>query len=196
MTRASTIERETKETSITIKLFLDGKGESNIYTGVGFFDHMLTQVSRHGFFDIFLNVKGDLDVDSHHVVEDVGIALGIALRDALGKKEGIKRYGQAVIPMDESLAQCAIDISGRPYLYFQAGFTCEKIGAMQTEMIEEFFRAICVHAGITLHIDILHGKNNHHMAEAIFKAFGKALSEAIAVDQRIEGVLSTKGTLE
>lgn len=192
----ATIERDTNETAVTLKLFLDGKGESDVYSGIGFFDHMLTQVSRHGFFDIHLNVKGDLEVDSHHTVEDVGIAFGCALKEALDTKEGIRRYGHVMTPMDETLALCAVDISGRPYLCFDAPFTSEKLGSLDSEMIEEFFRAVCVHAGLTLHIKIMHGSNNHHMAEAIFKAFGRALAEAIMVDPRINGVMSTKGMLE
>lgn len=196
MARVSVIARETKETKISLKLNIDGRGESDIKTDIGFFNHMLTNVSRHGFFDILLNAQGDTDIDCHHTVEDVGIVFGKALSQALGERRGIKRYGDAIIPMEDALVLCAIDISGRPYLQFDAVFTTPHIGAMDTEMIEEFFRAVCLHSGLNMHIRVLSGKNNHHIAEAMFKAFAKALDEAVSMDRRIEGVLSTKGVLE
>ncbi len=196
MSRKAVVERTTNETKITLELTLDGDGKNNIFTEIGFFDHMLSQISKHGFIDIFLNVEGDTDVDCHHTVEDVGIVLGKAVSKALGEKEGIRRYGQVIAPMEEALALCVIDISGRPYLNFDVTFTTEKIGELDTEMIEEFFRAVCLHSGMCLHIKQMYGKNNHHIAESIFKAFGRALSQAVSLDERIKGVLSTKGMLE
>lgn len=194
--RTAEIKRNTFETEIELKLNLDGTGKSNIDTGIGFFDHMLTHVSKHGFIDLDLKAKGDLHVDCHHTIEDVGIVFGKALSKALGDKKGIKRYGSFILPMEEALIICALDISGRPYLVFDANFKSEKIGAMDTQMVEEFFRAVCLHAGLNLHIKMLAGSNDHHIAEAIFKVFGKALDIAIRYDERIEGVLSTKGMLE
>lgn len=196
MERRVIVERDTHETKIKMELNLDGKGESNIFTEVGFFDHMLTQIAKHGFMDLFLNAEGDIDVDYHHVVEDVGIVLGKGIAQALGDKEGIKRYGHSVLPMEDALVIVAVDFSGRPFLGFDAEFTTERIGALETEMIEEFFRAVCLHAGLNLHIKLLEGKNNHHIAEAIFKGFARAVSQAISFDPRIKGVLSTKGMLE
>lgn len=196
MARQVVVERNTHETKIKLELNLDGTGKSNIFTEVGFFDHMLTQVARHGFIDLFLNAEGDIDVDYHHTVEDVGIVLGKALTDALGEKEGIKRYGYSILPMEDALVICAVDFSGRAFLGFDVRFTCERIGALETEMIEEFFRAVCLHAGLNLHFKLLEGKNNHHIAEALFKSFAKAVCEAVSFDPRISGVLSTKGMLE
>lgn len=196
MERKSVVNRETKETNISIKLNIDGTGINEINTGIGFLDHMLTHISKHGFFDLEVKATGDLDVDSHHTIEDVGIVLGKSIKEALGDKTGIKRYGSAIIPMDEALALCAIDISGRPLYISNAKFTVERLGSFDTEMVEEFFRAVCINSGINMHIKILDGKNNHHIAEAMFKAFGKALDEATQIDTRIKGVLSTKGTLE
>ena len=194
--RYSSVERETKETRIKMSINIDGTGENDISTGIGFFDHMLTHISKHGFMDINIKAVGDIEVDCHHTVEDVGIVFGKCLKEAAGDRKGIKRYGNSIVPMDESLALCAVDFSGRPYLNFDAKFTVERIGDMDTEMFEEFFRAVCDNSGITLHIKLLDGKNNHHMAEAIFKAFGKALDMALDHDERINGVLSTKGMLE
>jgi imidazoleglycerol-phosphate dehydratase len=179
-----------------MSLNLDGRGENNIDTGIGFLDHMLTHISKHGFIDLDIKADGDLDVDSHHTVEDVGIVFGKCLAHALGNKEGIRRYGQAIVPMDETLVICALDFSGRPYLNFDAQFSVPTLGTFDTEMVEEFFRAVSVNCGLTLHIKVLDGKNNHHIAEAIFKAFGKALDMAVSYDGRIDGVLSTKGMLE
>lgn len=194
--RTSLIERNTNETVIKLELNIDGIGKHNIFTDIGFFDHMLTQISKHGFLDLFVNVEGDVDVDCHHTVEDVGIVLGQGIEEALGDKEGIKRYGHAIIPMDEALVLCAIDLSGRSYFNFDGEFTNPRIGEMDTEMIPEFFRALCTNAGMNLHFKVLYGKNNHHIAEAMFKAFGRALDEAASIDPRIEGVMSTKGMLE
>lgn len=194
--RRAEIERNTLETKISVEINIDGRGISDISTGIGFFDHMLTHVSKHGFMDIKLEAKGDLEVDCHHTMEDCGIALGKAVAEALGDKSGIRRYGSFIMPMEEALVLCALDISGRPYLGFDCGFTCERIGDMDTEMVEEFFRALCLHAGLNLHFKVFSGKNNHHVAEALFKAFGKAFDAAASYDERIEGVLSTKGMLE
>lgn len=194
--RTAEIERKTFETNIKCHINIDGKGENNIDTGIGFFDHMLTHVSKHGFMDMELKAEGDLHVDCHHTVEDVGIVLGKAITQALGDKKGIKRYGSFILPMEEALVICALDISGRPFLGFDASFKAEKIGTMDTQMFEEFFRALCLHGGLNLHIKVLAGSNDHHIAEAMFKAFGKALDIATSYDERIQGVLSTKGMLE
>lgn len=194
--RKSKIERNTFETKIKMEMNLDGKGESNISTGIGFFDHMLNHISKHGFIDLNVDAKGDIEVDCHHTVEDVGIVFGKCLKEAVGDKKGIKRYGSFILPMEEALVLCSLDLSGRPYLNFDVEFSCDKIGNMDTEMVEEFFRAVCVNCGLNLHIKMLEGKNNHHIAEAIFKGFGKALDIAVSYDERIEGVLSTKGMLE
>lgn len=196
MERKATIKRETKETNIFIELNIDGKGINEIDTGIGFLNHMLTHISKHGFFDLKVKAIGDLDVDSHHTIEDVGIVLGKCIKEALGNRIGIKRYGSSIVPMDEALVLCAVDISGRPIYISNAEFTVERLGSFDTEMVEEFFRAVCINSGINMHIKVLDGKNNHHIAEAMFKAFGKALDEATQMDSRIEGVLSTKGTLE
>lgn len=187
--------RNTKETQIELEINLDGSGASKIDTGIPFFNHMLHGFARHGLFDLQVTVKGDLEVDCHHTVEDTGIVLGQAIADALGDKSGIKRYGSFMLPMDETLALCAIDLSGRPYLKYDADFTTEQIGALDTEMIREFFYAVSYSAAMNLHLKILDGENNHHMAEALFKAFGKALDVATAEEPRLTGVWSTKGTL-
>lgn len=194
--RTSSIERNTLETKIKMELNIDGKGNSSIFTGIGFFDHMLTHVAKHGFLNMNLKTEGDLEVDCHHTVEDVGIVFGKCLSQALGNKEGISRYGSFILPMEEALIICALDISGRPYLNFDVSFTNAQIGTFDTQMTEEFFRAVCLYGGLNLHIKMLAGKNDHHIAEAIFKAFGKALCQAVSFDKRIEGVLSTKGMLE
>ncbi len=195
MTREASAERNTRETEIKLKLVLDGKGYSDIATGVGFFDHMLDGFTRHGLFDLCLRVHGDLKVDDHHTVEDTGIVLGTAIREALGDKKGIRRYGHFILPMDECLVLCAIDLCGRPYFSFDAQFPTEKIGDMSAEMIREFFYAVSYSCGMNLHIRVLTPGNSHHMAEAMFKCFAKALDMAAGKDERIEDVLSTKGTL-
>lgn len=195
MARIAKLTRKTNETEISIELNLDGSGKYEIDTGIGFLDHMLTGVAKHGFFDLKLKVKGDLFVDGHHTTEDAGIVLGQAIREAVGDKQGIKRYGSSTIPMDETLALCAVDLCGRPYLGYDAEFTVEKLGYLDTELIREFFYAVSYSAGMNLHLRILVQGNNHHMAEAMFKAFGRALDEATTVDPRIIGQLSSKGTL-
>lgn len=195
MPRKAEIERNTRETKITLDLNLDGAGKSEIATGIGFFDHMLEGFSRHGFFDLTIQVNGDLDVDGHHTVEDTGIVLGTAVREALGDKAGIRRYGSFLLPMDESLCLCAIDLCGRPYFVFDAAFPVERVGGLDTELVREFFYAVSYSAGMNLHLKMIHSGNAHHMIEAMFKAFGKALDEACSHDPRIQGVLSTKGTL-
>ena len=188
-------ERKTKETEIDIELKLDGTGKYDISTGVGFFDHMLEQVAKHGFMDMKLRATGDLQVDDHHTVEDVGIVLGMAIKEALGDKAGIKRYATQFTPMDEALSMVTMDISGRPFLHFEVSFIGERVGGFEVQLVEEFFRAVAFNSGITLHIRSLYGKNNHHIIESIFKSFGRALDEATALDPRIKGVLSTKGAL-
>lgn len=194
--RTSKIERKTAETDIKLKLTIDGTGKSTIHTGIGFFDHMLTSFAKHGFFDLEVDCKGDLEVDCHHTVEDVGIVLGEAIKQALGDKKGIKRYGYFILPMDEALLLCSLDLSGRPYLVFDSSFSNERVGAMDVELVKEFFYAISYSCGMNLHIKQLEGKNNHHIIEGMFKAFAKALDEATKLDSRIQGVLSTKGMLE
>ena len=193
--RTATITRKTSETNITVILNLDGTGGSNVSTGIGFFDHMLKSFAKHGFFDLTVNVKGDLMVDCHHTIEDTGIVLGEAIKQALGDKKSIRRYGSMMLPMDETLVLCAIDLSGRPYLRFNAEFTTDRVGYFDTEMVREFFYAISYSAGMNLHIKQLDGENNHHIIEAMFKAFAKALDEAVSIDPRITDVLSTKGAL-
>ncbi len=193
--RTSSVERNTSETQIKVQFGIDGTGSSTVDTGVGFFDHMLTGFAKHGLFDLKMQVKGDLIVDCHHTIEDAGIALGIAIRKAIGDKKGIKRYGSCILPMDDALVLCAVDLCGRPYFDFDAAFTAEKVGYMDTEMVREFFYAISYTAGINLHIKQLSGANNHHIIEAIFKCFAKALDEATMIDPRITDVLSTKGIL-
>ena len=195
MMRTATCVRKTKETDITITLNLDGTGKNDIHTGIGFFDHMLDGMARHGLFDLSVSVKGDLDVDCHHTVEDTGIVLGTAIREALGDKAGIKRYGHIIIPMDETLALCAVDLSGRPYLKFGADFTVERLGELDTEMIREFFYAVSYSAMMNIHLKIMDGDNNHHMAEALFKSFGKALDMATMEEPRIKEAWTTKGSL-
>ena len=187
--------RKTKETDISLTINLDGQGCNKIDTGIPFFDHMLDGFARHGLFDLDVKVKGDIEVDSHHTIEDVGIVLGKAITDALGDKAGIKRYGYFILPMDETLALCAVDLSGRPYLKYQADFTVPRLGTMDTEMVREFFYAVSYSAAMNLHVKILEDGNNHHMAEALFKAFGKALDMAVSMEPRITEVWSTKGTL-
>lgn len=195
MNRKSSVTRKTKETDITVSINLDGEGKTNINTGIGFFDHMLDGFARHGLFDLDVEVRGDLKVDCHHTVEDTGIVLGTAIAQALGEKAGIRRFGSFLLPMDETLALCAIDLSGRPFLKYQAEFTVERIGDLDTEMIREFFYAVSYSAAMNLHLKILDAGNNHHMAEALFKAFGKALDEATMAEPRIKEVWSTKGSL-
>jgi imidazoleglycerol-phosphate dehydratase len=195
MQRRAQVTRSTFETKIDLSLNLDGAGNGSAATGVGFFDHMLTLAARHGFFDLSLKAEGDLHVDCHHTVEDVGIALGKAIAEALGTKEGIARYAHEILPMEDALVLCALDVSGRPYLAFEGTFAASRIGDMDTETIEEFFRAVCLHAGLNLHLRVLAGKNAHHIAEALFKAFGRALSGSTRLDPRVVGVLSTKGAL-
>lgn len=193
--RSSTIERNTKETRISVSLAIDGTGKSDIATGIGFFDHMLEGFSKHGFFDLTVKVDGDLQVDGHHTVEDTGIVIGQAIREALGDKKGICRYGSFILPMDDALALCSIDLCGRPYFAFDCDFTVDKVGYLDTELVREFFYAISYAADMNLHIKMLSGINNHHMIEAMFKAFAKALDIATEYDERITGVLSTKGSL-
>lgn len=193
--RRAEIERKTAETQISIKLNLDGEGTCDIATGIGFLDHMLTLLAKHSFMDLTVKAKGDLEVDSHHTVEDIGIVLGEALQEALGDKAGIHRYGNCFIPMDETLAQVCLDFSGRPFLVFGAEIPKIQLGNYDAEMTEEFFRAVAVHCGLTLHIRVLYGSNVHHIIEAIFKAFARAVAEAAAVDPRVKGVMSSKGVL-
>ena len=193
--RIASLTRKTKETDISLTLNLDGLGKSTVQTGIGFFDHMLEGFARHGFFDVDLNIQGDLQVDGHHSVEDAGIVLGCVIKEALGDKAGIKRYGSSILPMDDALCMCAIDLCGRPYFDFDCTFTVDKVGYLDTELVREFFYAISYSAGINLHIKMLSGINNHHMIEAMFKAFARALDEATSKDPRIQDVLSTKGSL-
>lgn len=195
MERSADFIRKTKETDISLSFNLDGKGNAAVSTGIGFFDHMLEGFARHGLFDLKVNVEGDLAVDCHHTIEDTGIVLGNAIKKAVGDKKGIKRYGSCILPMDETLVLCAVDLSGRPYLVFDGEFTTDRVGYMDTEMVKEFFYAISYTAGMNLHIKVLSGGNNHHMIEAMFKAFAKALDEATMIDPRITDILSTKGTL-
>lgn len=195
MDRIAQITRNTKETRISMSLNLDGSGVSDIHTGIGFFDHMLCSFARHGFFNLDLEVDGDLEVDTHHTIEDVGIVLGMAIKQALGDKKSIKRYGSMILPMDEVLIMTAIDLSGRPYFAYDVTFTVERVGALETEMIKEFFYAVSYAGEMNLHIRQMAGENNHHMIEGIFKSFAKALDMAVQTDERITGVLSTKGSL-
>lgn len=193
--RKATVNRKTGETNISISLNLDGTGKAEIDTGIGFFDHMLNSFARHGFFDLKVKVDGDLYVDCHHTIEDVGIVLGQAIKEALGEKKSIKRYGSMMLPMDETLILCALDLSGRPYLVFDANFTTDRVGYFDTEMVKEFFYAITYTSGMNLHIKQMAGSNNHHIIEGMFKAFAKSLDEATMIDERITDVLSTKGSL-
>lgn len=195
MERIATVNRKTKETDIAITLNLDGTGKADVTTGIGFFDHMLEGFSKHGFFDLQCKINGDLRVDGHHTVEDAGIVLGDAIKQAIGDKKGMKRYGYFILPMDDALALCAVDLCGRPYLNFECEFTVPRVGELDTELIREFFYAVSYSAGMNLHIKMLSGNNNHHMIEAIFKAFAKALDQATGMDERIADVLSTKGSL-
>lgn len=194
--RQSKIERKTAETSIYLQLNLEGEGKVQIDTGIGFFDHMLTHIGKHSLMDLIVKATGDLYIDSHHTVEDVGIAFGQALKEALGNKEGIERYGDCIVPMDEALILCALDFSGRSYLEIDTPFKSDKVGDFDTQMVEEFFRAVVVNAGMNLHIQVLKGKNDHHIIEGMCKAFAKALGRSISINPRIKGVLSTKGMLE
>ena len=191
--RETVFERKTNETAVKINLNLDKKAQNSISTGIGFFDHMLNLFAFYAGISLNLICSGDLEVDGHHSVEDIGIVLGCAILKALGDKNGINRYGEATIPMDESLASCVLDISGRPYLIFNAKFPSERVGEFETELVEEFFRAVAFNSGVTLHINLAYGKNTHHMIEAIFKAFGRAFKKAISIT--CEGVNSTKGVL-
>lgn len=195
MSRRAEIERNTKETNIKIALELDGTGKAELHSGIGFFDHMLDGFARHGLFDLTVDVDGDLDVDCHHTVEDTGIVLGNAIREAVGDKKGIRRYGSCILPMDEALVLCAVDLSGRPYYVSDASFSAPMIGDLDTETISEFFYAVSYSAAINLHFKVFSGSNSHHICEAMFKAFAKALDAAVAVDPRITDVLSTKGSL-
>ncbi len=193
--RTAEMSRKTKETDINLTLNLDGKGNNNIDTGIGFFDHMLEGFSKHGFFDLDVKIDGDLRVDGHHTVEDCGIVLGEAIKKALGDKAGIRRYGHFTLPMDEVLVLCAVDLCGRPYLNFNYEFKAPMVGDFDTELVHEFFYAVSYSAGMNLHIKVLDGGNAHHVIEAMFKAFAKALDMATGLDVRNSGVLSTKGTL-
>ncbi len=194
--RVAAVSRKTKETDIQIEINLDGNGYSSIDTGIGFFDHMLTSFAKHGFFDLNVKVQGDLLVDSHHTIEDTGIVLGQAIAKAIGDKQGINRFGSFMLPMDETLVLCALDLSGRPYLVYDLELTVPQVGYFSTEMVKEFFYAVSYSAGMNLHIKQLSGSNNHHIIEAAFKAFAKALDQATSYDTRLEGqILSTKGSL-
>lgn len=197
MIRSAEITRKTKETDITVSIALDGTGKSDIDTGIAFFDHMLEQVARHGLFDLTVKCDGDLEIDSHHSVEDTGIALGQAIKNALGDKAGIRRYGHAYVPMDEALSRVALDLSNRPYLVWKVGFTIDRLGEqMETELFQEFFHALAQAAGMTLHVENFYAENNHHRVESVYKAFAKALRMACEIDPRSEGQLpSTKGAL-
>jgi imidazoleglycerol-phosphate dehydratase len=195
MGRSATIHRKTTETDVYIEIDLDGSGQGKITTSVTFLDHMLNLFSRHGLMDLVIKSKGDTDIDDHHLVEDIGICLGDAVKEALGDKKGIVRYGSATVPMDESLCSVVMDISGRPYLVYHVDFKDKKIGKFDPALLKEFFKSFSDHSGITLHINVVYGKNDHHIAEAIFKAFALALRRAVTIHDRIEGVLSTKGSL-
>jgi imidazoleglycerol-phosphate dehydratase len=194
--RRGAVSRKTKETAINVTLDLDGSGRTRVATGMPFLDHMLTVMGKHGLVDLTVKAAGDLDVDYHHTVEDVGIVMGQALKQALGDKAGIKRFGAGAVPMDETLARATVDVSGRPYLVYRVPVTTRKIQAFDPELVEHFFEALVVHAGLTLHLDVPYGKNAHHMLEATFKAFGRALEQATRIDPRVAGVPSSKGRLE
>lgn len=193
--REALIERKTAETDIRLKLKIDGTGKSDVNSSIPFLDHMLTLWSKHGCFDLQLKSQGDLEIDDHHLVEDIGISLGQALAQAIGDKKGIKRYGVAYVPMDEALAQVILDVSGRPYLVYGMSLLKKKIKTFDIDLVEHFFEALVQRSGLTLHVHVPYGKNPHHVIEAIFKAFGRALDQALQLDSRIEGVLSTKGIL-
>lgn len=195
MERIGEIKRTTKETDIYVKINLDGTGKGSVSTGVGFFDHMLISFAKHGLFDLEVQVKGDLEVDAHHTIEDTGIVLGQAILQAIGDKMGIRRYGSCILPHDECLVLCALDLSGRPYFVFDTKFQAEMVGQFPTEMVSDFFYAVCYSSMMNLHIKTLEGVNAHHIIEAMFKAFAKALDQATIVDERIPGLLSTKGKL-
>jgi imidazoleglycerol-phosphate dehydratase len=195
MTRNAELERKTKETDIKVSLVIDGRGQTNIASGIPFFDHMLTLLAVHGFFDLSLRAVGDIDVDFHHTVEDVGLVLGDAVREALGERKGIKRYGHAVTPMDDALAAVTVDLSNRPYLVFNVPEYAASGIALNPSLTREFFRALVNRAGMNLHINVAYGENDHHVVESIFKAFGRALDEAASLDGRITGVRSSKGSL-
>ncbi|MGH8047545.1 MAG: imidazoleglycerol-phosphate dehydratase HisB [Chthoniobacterales bacterium] len=195
MPRAATLDRKTSETDIRLTLDVDGSGASTIQTGIPFFDHMLTLFARHGLFDLQLTANGDLDVDLHHTVEDTGIVLGQAFTKALGDKKGIRRYGHAYVPMDEALARCVVDLSGRPFLEYRAPGGVEPINGFSFQLVEEFLRGFAVHAAANVHVEILYGRDAHHMAEGVFKALGRALDVATQLDPRVTGVPSTKGVL-
>ena len=193
--RTAEVKRKTKETDVSVIFGADGSGKAQISTGIGFFDHMLEGFAKHGFFDLTCTVKGDLKVDGHHTVEDTGIVLGQAIAEAAGNKKGICRYGSFFLPMDDALALCAVDFCGRPYLNFDCSFPTERVGDLDTQLVREFFYAVSYSAGINLHIKLLDGVNTHHMIEAVFKAFAKAMDQAMSFDPRIRGVMSTKGAL-
>ncbi|MDH3329478.1 MAG: imidazoleglycerol-phosphate dehydratase HisB [Desulfobulbaceae bacterium] len=193
--RTGKINRRTKETDIDLDLLLDGNGRAMIETGVGFMDHMLTLLTVHSFFDLTINARGDVQVDDHHTVEDLGICLGMALKKAVGEMAGITRYGHSYVPMDETLVRVCVDFSNRPYLHYNAVLPDQKVGSFDTSLAKEFLRALVLHGGLTLHVDLLHGENTHHIIEAVFKALGKALSAAVTIDSRVTGQLSSKGTL-
>ena len=193
--RAATVERKTQETDIKVDINIDGTGTSNVSTGIGFFDHMLQGFAKHGFYDMNVTCNGDVDVDGHHSVEDTGIVLGQAISKALGDKKGIKRYGSMILPMDDALVLCAVDLCGRPYFSMDAEFSSPMVGEFDTQLVREFFYAVSYSAAMNLHIKVLSGVNDHHKIEAIFKAFAKALDEATSYDPRITDVLSTKGAL-
>lgn len=193
--RIATVQRDTKETNIRLTFNVDGSGNCSVDSGIPFFDHMLNGFARHGLFDLDAKIRGDVEVDSHHTIEDTGIVLGEAIKKAVGDKAGISRFGHAILPMDDALVLCAVDLSGRPYLESDLVFTCEKIGDLDTEMVREFFYAVSYAAGMNLHFKQFAGRNNHHIAECAFKAFARALDMATMTDERISGVLSTKGTL-
>ncbi len=195
MSRQARCSRKTAETNIVISIDLDGSGKAEIKTGIGFFDHMLKLFAKHGFFDLTVIAQGDLEVDCHHTIEDTGILLGETIKKALGNKEGISRYGSCILPMDETLILSAVDLSGRPYLGFDASFTVDSVGSFDTEMVREFFYALSYSCGMNLHIRQLAGSNNHHIIEGIFKSFARSLDQATAIDPRVSGVLSTKETL-
>ena len=194
--RKGEYKRKTLETEIEVKMNLDGKGISNLQTEIYFLNHMLTLFTRHGFFDLEIKAKGDLEVDYHHTVEDIGICLGEAIKNALQDKKGIKRYGFTILPMDESLVQVALDLSGRGQLVYKVQFQQERVGSFDVSLVEEFFRALSYHSGMTLHINLLYGKNSHHIIEAIFKAFSRALDEATREDNRLDNIPSTKGIVD
>ena len=193
--RKSEVERSTTETQIRVELTLDGAGQGKIATTIPFLDHMLVLLAKHGFFDMAVQAKGDTEIDEHHTVEDIGIVLGMALKQALGKKEGIKRFGFASVPLDETLAQVTVDLSGRPYLVYRVELPDRKIKSFDLGLFEDFFQAFVTHGALNLHVNLLYGRNPHHIMEAIFKALAKALDQATALDERVSGVLSTKGQL-